>query len=529
MHSITFLVGQSSEKYYKEGLGFNVEEKVRGKILVGNNPYFVDDWYFDSDKHDKLSTRHKYASVNDWTAASYFTRLNYSYAGKYMFTGTLRKDGSSKFGKDSKWGLFPGVSLGWVVSEESFFNINMVDQLKFRASWGSVGNGNIPSYLSQSLITTKPIVYIGVIPEGPSKSIAWLPDPTLQWESTNMVDVGFDAFLINRISVTSDIYWKTTYNLIWEKRLPMSTGFEKIEATNLGSIEQFGFELAISGDVIQSRTDGFNWNATLTMDHLHGKIVDLPAETPYVSSGDIRSYVGAEIGQIYGYIVDGIYTSDEELNDPANPNPSAQIGDYKYRDIARVDEFGDIAYVPDTNITSADLVNLGSVTPKVSFGFNNTFTYKRFDLNLFFRAAVGNKIYNKSRRELLNTDGELNLMKEAVNRYPYSNQLIQGARSNRVDPSNGAALDIFVEDGSYLRLSNLTLGYNLGSLINRLDIQSLRLYGSINNVFVLTKYSGLDPDTGAGIDKGPKLVPRGVDENLYPTVRTYSLGLQVTF
>lgn len=527
-HSLNILFGQSAQKFYAEGLGFAVEENEAGKILIGNNPFFVDGWWFDNGVHDHLTTLHKYAKVAEWSVASYFSRINYSYLNKYLLTATLRRDGSSKFGKDNKWGWFPGVSAAWNLHNEDFFNIENLDQLKIRASWGVVGNGNIVSYLSQPLLIKEPATYVGVVNAGTSAREQGLVDPALSWESTREFDVGVDAIFNNRWSITTDVFWKKTYNLLYGFDLPESTGFTDISTTNLGSLKQFGAELSVSGDIIQAKSSNdLNWNASLILDHLSGKITDLPSGTDWVGNY-IRSYVDEPIGVIYGYIVDGIYDTQAELDDPNNPYASAELGDYMYRDVGSVDENGKFVDIPDNNITGADRVDLGNVNPVVSFGFSNTITFKQFDFNIFFRGSIGNKIYNQTKRELLDLDGNSNTIKEAINRWTPDNnsQTIQAANSNRKDPTGGAPISIFVEDGSYIRLANLNFGYTLPRhTINSIGMQSLRLYASINNLFVITGYSGLDPEVG-GADV---LVPRGIDASAYPKSRTFSLGLNVKF
>jgi len=524
-HTFTALLGQSSQKFYREGLGIAVEENDPGNILVGNDPFFVDGWYFNNGVHDHLTDSHKYAEVGEWTVASYFGRFNYSYDERYLLTATLRRDGSSKFGEDNKWGTFPGVSAAWNLHNEDFFNLNNVNQLKFRGSWGVVGNGNIPSFQSLSLLRSIPSIPIGVVIAGTSTFENGLVDPALSWESTREIDFGIDAFIFNKFNITTDVYWKKTYDLLYGFALPESTGFSSIATTNLGSLNQFGFEFAISGDILNA--GDLNWFGTLNLNHISGKVTELPPNTDWVGN-QIRSYLNEPIGTIYGYEVDGIYNSTSEVEDPNNPYPNAQPGDYRYRDLGGVDENGEFVMTPDGNITGADRVDLGNVMPVVSFGFNNNFTYKDFDLNVFLRSSLGNKIYNQAKRELLDTDGDRNTIKEAVNRWTPQNQsqTIQAANSNRNNPTGNAPISIFVEDGSYLRLANLTFGYSLSpDALTAIGIKQLRIYTTMNNLFVLTGYSGLDPEIGGG----DALVPRGIDTSTYPRIRTYSLGLNVKF
>ncbi len=527
-HSFTALLGQSAQKFYQEGLGIAVEEADPGNILINNNPFFVDGFSFNNGQQDHLTDSHKFADVSDWTVASYFGRLNYAYEDRYLLTATVRQDGSSKFGRDSKWGVFPGLSAAWNLHNESFFNVPNVNLLKVRGSWGVVGNGNIASYLSQPLLRKIPSYLVGVGIAGTSAWQAGLADPGLSWESTRQVDIGIDAKIFNRFNLTTDMYWKKTYDLLYAQSLPYTTGFPNIQTTNLGSLNQVGFEFSISGDLVRSNNaKGFNWFGALNMDHLTGKVTDLPAGNPWV--GDrIRSYLSQPIGTLYGYQVNGIYNSQSELDDPNNPYKNAQLGDYKYRDIGSTSPTGQFLDTPDNNITAADRTDLGNVNPILSLGFNNTFTYRNFDLTLFFRGSFGNKIYNEARRNLLDTRGTRNTITEALDRWTPTNnsQTIQAANSNRRDPTGTAPISIFVEDGSYLRLQNMSFGYNLPSPIgNKLGINTMRIYTSINNLFVLTKYKGLDPEVAGG----DALVPRGIDNSLYPRSRVFSLGLNLGF
>jgi TonB-linked SusC/RagA family outer membrane protein len=526
-HSITALLGQSAQKYYQEYIGIAVEEYTAGKIFIGNNPFFVDGWKFDIGNQDLLQSNGKFASMSEWAVASYFGRINYSFDNRYLVTATVRRDGSSKFGKDNKWGVFPGISAAWNVTNESFFEAEFINSLKVRGSWGVVGNGNIDSYESQALMERN-LAFLGLINTGTFSRERGLVNSALTWESTREIDFGFDSYLFNRLSVTADLFWKKTYDLLYGLSLPYTTGFSSIGTTNFGSLKQFGVELSVGGDIIRAKNaNAFNWNAMLNLDHMQGKIVELPAETKWV--GDwIRSYRDEKIGRIYGYKVLGIYNNDSELSDAKNPNPSAKLGDYRYADIGSTDENGKYVMTPDGKITDADRTDLGNVNPIFNFGFNNAFTYRGFDLTLFFRGSVGNKIYNRAKHELLNTDGKSNLIKETVNRWTPENhnQTIQAANSNRSDPTGMGPNDLFVENGSYLRLSNMTFGYNLNlPVLNKLQLKQLRIYFSANNLFVITGYSGLDPE----IVGGDVLVPKGIDYTIYPRTRTFSMGLNVKF
>ncbi|NJN25869.1 MAG: TonB-dependent receptor [Cyclobacteriaceae bacterium] len=525
-HMVTALLGQSAQEFYSEGLGFAAEEADPGNNYNSNNPFFVDGWYFDNGKQDHLTDKHKYAKVSEWTFASYFARINYSFDDKYMLTATVRRDGSSKFGKDSKWGTFPGVSAAWNMQNEDFFNVSFVDELKVRGSYGVVGNQNIGQFQSQALLNSIPNRLIGVVPAGTSTWEKGIVDPGLSWESTREIDFGIDATIFDRFTIVTDVYWKKTFDLLYGFSLPYTSGFPQVETTNLGSLKQFGIEFTVAGDIIEgSKNGGFNWFSSLNLDHQKGKIMELPPNVKWVGD-QIRSYLDEPIGTLWGYEVLGIYNKQEELDDPANPYPSAQLGDYKYNDIGSTNEFGEFIYESDTNITSADRKDLGNVTPKFSFGFSNTMTYKNFDLTLFFRGSVGNKIYNEARRGLLDTKGERNTITEAINRWTPENnsQTIQAANSNRKDPTGSAPISTFVEDGSYVRLQNLTFGYTLPSSFSK-NLSNFRIYVSINNLFVLTNYSGMDPEVAGG----DTLVPRGIDNSLYPKTRMYSIGLNLGF
>lgn len=535
-HRFTALLGQSAQQYYYESLGFAVEEIDPGNIFVANNPFFIDGDQFDFGKHDNLSEKHKFAKTGDWAVASYFGRLNYSFGDKYLITATVRKDGSSKFSEGNKWGVFPGVSAAWNMHNENFFNVGFINELKLRGSWGTVGNGNLSSYQSLALMTSRPAEIIGVTPQGTATWEKGLADPNLAWESTREINFGVDARIFSRLNVVADVYWKNTTDLLYARTLPYTSGFSKIQITNLGSLKNYGVELSFSGDVVQS-SSGFNWFASLNMTHTGGQITGLPdnggnSMAPRFVGGAIRSYINEPLGRIYGYDVVGIYNDESEVEDPNNPYRSATPGDYKFRDWASVGENGEILNAPDTLITGADRMDLGRAMPVLSLGFNNTFSYKGFDLTVFFRSSIGNKIYNKARRDLLEMNGKGNVLQEAVNRWTpeNKNQEIQSAHVNRKTPVGGTdnPISIFVEDGSYLRLQNLTLGYTFPkSMMEKIGMRSIRLFTSMNNLFVLTNYSGLDPEISG--DGGGKVVPRGVDSNAYPKTRLYSLGLNLSF
>ncbi len=539
-HSFSALLGQSTQSYYLETLGLNANEPDDQVGLLygrGDNPFFIDGNQYSIGVNTKRQERLAETKYDDWAFASFFGRVNYSYKGKYLFTGTVRRDGASQFADDRKWGVFPGVSFAWNMHNESFFNFNKVNELKLRLSWGQVGNHQIGNFnsLQFSSPSADPVLIGRYAFEylEPGR----LVDPELSWETTQQTNVGVDVALFNdRITATFEAYWKNTFDLLFEEPVPYTSGFTNIQFTNNGSLNVSGIEFSVNADII--RSNGKNkpsWNVGLVMDHYTIKVKDLPSDRGWVGN-EIRSYPDEKGGRFYGLIVDGIFQSDAEAQNSVQGQYGARAGDYIYRDVGRVTEDGTIVMEPDGQITDADRVDLGSAIPTVRLGFNSALSYRKFDLNLFFKAALGHKVYNHARRNLLEFNGARNSITDVQNAWSPQNtgSDIQQIRINRGEPevariggnNNRNVISAFVEDAGFLRLQSVSLGYRFwqGNLLGE-KMSTARAFITAQNLFVLTGYDGLDPETS----EGDTFVNSGLDIGVYPRTRIFTLGLNFNF
>ena len=437
---------------------------------------------------------------------SYLARINYGYKDKYFFDITARADGSSKFGANHKYGFFPAASAAWRIIEEDFMkNVSVISDLKLRGSYGMTGNaGAISTYKSLSLQTTGSDYQFN---HGYVKGIspAGISNPDLRWEKSLQTNIGLDISLFNNwLNMTVDVYKKDTKDLLYDQTLPLSSGYGAI-TTNLGGIQNKGIEIAANARIL----DGpLKWNVTANFTANRNKITDIDGGT--TTEKFITNYtvlqVGKPIGLFKTYIFDGIYQTGETII----PGADGRIGGTKVQDV-----------VSDGTITAADKVITGNPNPDFIYGFSSNLSYLNFDLALFISGSQGNDIYNVSRASFEDPLGQRNQLHGMVDRWTPEN-----ANNEYSSPLQGGRLPIsnrFVEDGSYMRLKNITLGYRLPQIKG---IYSARVYVSANNLFTLTNYSGYDPEvnTYAGSN-----TVTGVDNLVYPGAKSFLAGVQLTF
>lgn len=433
---------------------------------------------------------------------SYFGRLNYNYKDKYLLQGSLRRDGGSMFGANNQWGYFPSVGGAWRLDKESFMqNQNIFSDLKLRASWGVTGNSSgFNAYTAQFISGSLGTFYyngqqIGAY--GPNQAA----NPDLKWEKTATANIGLD-FSIAKGKVTGsvDVYDKKTTDMIFNYNVnPVLVPVGTIVA-NGGTMSNKGIELSLSTTPV--KTANFSWNSNLNLAHNKNEIVKLTS--PFFVGGDsirrVQPDGGGQTGSTLQIFKEG--------------KPLGQFFTLKYagKNAAGVSQYydknGDLTTTPQIGV---DYHYAGSAQPKLLMGWANNFQYKKFDLSIFFRGVFGNKIFNATRADLFRPSTAMT-----------NNILVDAGNESPNDLNSFKYSDRFIEDGSYIRLDNMTLGYNFGK-VGRY-ISSLRLYHTVNNVFVITKYTGIDPEVEQG-GTAP-----GVDSNnFYPKTRTYLFGLNVTF
>lgn len=440
---------------------------------------------------------------------SYIGRLNYSFEDKYLLTANFRADGYSGFGELNKWGYFPSFSGGWRISKEEFFkNVPVVSDVKLRAGWGEVGNGQVGNFAHYGLVNpAAPYVIGGSIVTGTNPTT--LESNNLKWETTQQTNIGIDISLLkNRLTITSDYYIKRTRDMLLEKRVPSSVGFTSA-LLNVGAMENKGFEFQLSS---KNLVNELKWNTDFNISFNKSKITSLPGGSIKLGNISDRGLVaiaqeGQPLGTFYGYISDGV--------DPAT-------GDIKYRDL---DGSGDLS--------DGDQTIIGNSNPKFTYGLTNDFTYKNWSFNFFFQGVQGNNIFNATKIETEGMVTPLNQSTAVLNRWTTPGQITDVPRAAFGDDHNSKISSRYIEDGSYLRLKSLTLGYNLPSdLISKLKMSEVKIYITGDNIFTITKYSGLDPEVsvyGQSGDNPLKNIATGVDYGSYPQTREVILGVNLSF
>jgi TonB-linked SusC/RagA family outer membrane protein len=512
-----------------------------------------------------------------YSFASQFGRINYKFLDKYLITGTVRRDGSSKFAPDHQYGVFPSGSIAWRVKQESFLQkVNAISDFKIRASYGEVGNQDgvgLFQYLAQ-YSTGGPQIDpgnfgypFGGIGGNPGTyqsglQLAALPNPDLKWETSKITDIGFDiTFLNGTLTLTTDYYKKESKDFLLNIPVPTQTGFSTA-ARNVGSIRNSGIEIAV--DYRKTKKD-FSYGINLNLTTVNNKLLSLTGDVTTLSGlqlsndgtglgfqgGSWPQYsltrIGGPVGEFYGYKSAGIFQTQAEI-DALNAAAVARYGagaSYQTGAVPGDRKFVDIN--GDAQVTGDDRVALGSPIPKVFGGLNLDATYKSFDFNLFFYGVSGNKILNYQKASLESFGGLQNISLDYyLNRWtpgkPGNNRYTRV--TNRDNNDNNRPSDVYAENGSYIRLRNVQVGYTLPSnLLRRLSITRLRVFVSAQNLFTITDYSGLDPEVGlpqqydaarrygpAGVGELTRSVgSSGVDVGTYPLSRIYTFGLNVTF
>ena len=453
------------------------------------------------------------SDAGSWSLESYFARANYSYDDRYLLTASIRTDGSSRIAPDNRWGEFKTISAGWNLSNESFMDgVNFLQNLKLRAGYGETGN--LPSALN----AYANIVNVSVFPaDATNLNPGRLPstqagNADLQWETSDQINVGLDfSVLDNRIYISADYYTKRTENMIFPSTLPKSTGF-LTKVINLdGVIENTGFEFAINASLIN--TSDFSWNSSLNMSFNDNIVLDIPEDEIIFSTrlqnlgGNLSiTKNGIPIGSFWGLNAEGV--------DP-------QTGDMIF-----TDNNGDGTITPD------DKQVIGNPMPDFTYGFVNEFSYKNFDLNVVIDGSYGNEIYNTGKQNLQSMRFSEQQSADVANRWRNPGDQTDMPRATLVDSNLNSFINTrWIEDGSYLRVRDISLSYNFGqNVVEKLSISGLRIYGNLKNWFTITNYSGYSPEVNrslGGVDS--VALTQGVDYGTYPQAKTFSVGLNVEF
>ncbi len=472
-------------------------------------------------------------NLTEWSLLSYFGRVNYDYAGKYLLSVNTRYDGSSRFGKNNRWGLFPSASAGWRISKESFFNVPLIDDLKLRASWGQLGNQDIGLYAFTS--TLQQIYYTLGIPQ--SVYVGYYPasdfNPDVKWETTTQLDFGIDMYAFDyRLYFSVDYYKKNTTDMLLTLPQPATSGFGSTGYENLGEVENKGWEFQAMwrdkiGDV------GYNLSANVTTSK--NKVIGLGEYNDAITSGlffdmSTRTEVGHSIREFYGYVTDGIFQNQSEI-DAVNAKAAELNGEGTvYQSLLTAP--GDIRFKDldgDGKITSEDRTFIGNPYPDLFFGFTAGVNYKGFDFSMTFQGQFGNEIYNATKFWLTNSGYNYNKGTDILERWTGEGTSDSEPRLTTLDPNqNSRGSDRYIEDGSYVRLKTLQLGYTLPeSVAKKIFLKGARVFVTGTNLLTFTNYTGYDPEVGtARASLGDRTV--GFDEVTYPQNKSFVVGLNVT-
>lgn len=457
-----------------------------------------------------------------WSLLSGLGRVQYNYADKYYVSAAIRADGSSRFGANNKWGYFPSASAGWRISGEPFLaGSKLLSNLKLRASYGVTGNFQIPNYGAigqlafDDYVLGGTTINSGLAPSTPS-------NPDLSWERTNSVDVGLDLGLFSdAIYLELDYYIANTTDLLLNVPVPQTSGFNT-ELRNIGEVENRGFEASLT---LQDRIGDFGWSINANFARNVNEVISLAEGVPQIlTAGGTgvtlwRTAPGSPIASYYNPIYDGVFNNQAEID--AYPHvANAKPGDFRFID---VNGDGKIDF-------ASDRVDQGNYFPDYTYGASLNLDYKGFDFTVAMQGAQGQKILNLMRRYIYNIEGNMNLMRGALDRWISESQPGNGQtnRANRLATgSNGQTSNWHLEDGSFTRIRNITLGYTLPrNLLQRVKISNLRVYATVQNPFTFTDYLGYNPEVNSRPDSA--LSP-GEDYGTYPLARTYTIGLNVAF
>ena len=502
-------------------------EKHRVGLMAGMSAQWNTNDYLNAQKnvfmfdnvHEMDNGEEMYAiggNETEWALLSYMARVNYSYEDRYLLTATIRRDGSSRFGKKHRWGTFPSVSVAWRASQEKWFPKNdYINDLKVRAGYGVTGSqASVGNYSYLASYNTS--VYPFGISSGNQTALvsSTLANPYIHWEEVAQTNIGFDASLFNsRVMFSFDAYLKETRDMLVKASIPITSGFEDTTTTytNAGKVRNQGIEMSLHPINL---TGELGWETNLTATYNKNKIKDLNSDVPYYINQINNSYVTMlakdyPINVFYGYVTDGIFQNQSEVNTHA-VQPGAEPGDIRFRDLNN-----------DGVINDSDRTVIGNPNPSWLFSMNNSLSYKGFELSVFLQGIAGNKIYNANNIDNTGMAAAYNQTTDVLKRWQGEGTSNSMPRAVFGDPNqNTRVSDRFVENGSYLRLKNITLSYTFPKQwLQKAQIENARLSLSCENVATITGYSGFDPEVGIN----------GIDQNRYPISRTFSLGLNFNF
>ncbi|KAA1247479.1 TonB-dependent receptor [Aquimarina sp. RZ0] len=513
-HSVGLLLGQSVQDRKSESLQVTGDYPREGNVVI-------------NEQADNLRVNNR---IDENSLLSYFGKLNYSFRDKYLMTAIIRRDGSSRFGSENKWGTFPSISLGWRISEEDFISTDgMLSSLKIRGGWGQVGYDDGIGNYAFSATVNQDFNYPfgnqeGVITTG--SAVTGIPNPNIQWEVVTQYSIGIDAdFLDNRLNVVAEYYDKTQDKMLIRVPISAVTGVSSGSnqgslSQNIGALTNKGFEFSIN---YTGKIGELTYSVGANVTTINNKITDVPAPINAFNFGGnnlTRTENNRSLGEFFGFVADGIFQNQAEVDAHATQNEGTAPGDIRFVDISGPDG------VPDGVINNDDRTFIGSPIPEFTYGFNINLNYRNFDFSLQGNGVSGNKIFNLTKLNLIDN----NRSENKLNFIPWSpeNPNSQFPRAIANDPNNNIRnSSYFVEDGSFTRIKIIELGYSIPqNTIKKIGMSQMRVFGGVQNPFTFTDYSGVDPEVGNA--RGSNLAA-GIDYFVYPIARVFSMGVNMKF
>ena len=516
LHNVDFILGTSYREENNQWAGGSSKN-------IPTDVEFSENWQWLDSGQDTTDLTYGSRGVN-YALISYYGRAIYDYKSTYLLTATLRRDGSSNFGANNRWGLFPSFSLGWIISNESFFNVDPVSFLKLRGSWGVNGNDRISS-LAYAATVENVFTYAFGNPHSllTGAALATPPNPNIKWEESVQLDIGLEAkFFNDKLGLELDYYIKNTKDLLMDQVIPGYVGATNNPTSNLGEIENKGIEASLSYRTLIG--NDLRLNSSLNYTHFKNIVVDVAGEAGYISGWGwpvrntpiTRMTEGFPVGHFVGYVTDGIFKSDDEVFGHLNSEgdllqPNAKGGDLIFKDING-----------DGVINSDDITDIGSPWPNHIFGLAMGGSFKGLDMNMVFSAQLGHQIYRTYERSDVTYTNYQTIW---LDRWTPDNPNAEFPRLISTDPNNNQRpSDFYIEDASFLRLKNLQIGYTIPKrFTEKAKLNNVRLYFSANNLITITGYSGFDPDIGTS----GWILDSGIDKGYYPSNKTVGFGLQI--
>ena len=520
-HNISVLLGMEVIDNRTDYLG----AAARNFFLTDPNFQFID-----ISVTEELGDIDASGVATEWGLLSYFAQAGYNFRSKYIINGSVRRDGSSRFGEENRWAVFPAVSVAWNISSEPFFdNVDLISHMKIRASWGQQGNQEIGNYPYSSLVETGIFEYPfgGVISTG--TEIVETGNANIKWETTTQTDIGIDMSLWDdRLSIIADYYVKRSDDVLVRVPLPQSAGAFNPPYVNAGSVENKGFEFGLN---YRHTSHDWNYEIGANIATIDNKVISLAGTEPLLggfglSDGPItRTEPGYPLGSFYLYQMEGIFQTQEEIDASAFQSDDTRPGDVKFADLNG-----------DTVINDLDRAHVGNPFPDFTLGFNLSVRYKNFDLSMLVQGVFGNDVYFLYGNFAYETQARgFNSYAKILDRWTPTNTNTDVPKVSVDDRNNNRRISTrFLEDGTYVRVRNITLGYTFDSLLKTDKIKNLRVYVSAQNPFTFTKYSGLDPEIqantndtqGYGVSSDLAV---GIDWGTVPAPRTFLVGLNLKF